>query len=162
MRSVRIRVRFGVGILVVAGGLAGTGCSSSLFSIVTFRGRRGFDEAALVQVARRKTQGPASKAQVLAALGPPVEVLVQSDGEVFVYRRHARDAATLSLTPGAVLPAPSIPIYYASEVSGRDDLVMVFFDANGRVRGISARSGIGVVEGSKAATLGEMFEGALR
>jgi hypothetical protein len=97
---------------------------------------------------------------VLAALGPPVSILGQDDGEIFVYRRVARDTNTVTLNPGYVVPtAPSVPLYVDADVSGRDDLLMVFFDGQGYVRAASIRQSIADVYGSRAATLSDYIRG---
>ena len=74
---------------------------------------------------------------MLATLGPPIQVIGQDTGEVFVYRRLARDTSTINLNPSMVTlfcPAPPIPIYFDSRTSGRDDTLMVFFDSQGQDR----------------------------
>ena len=81
---------------------------------------------------------------MLDLLGPPLHVIGQGDGEIFVYRRLARDSRTVTLNPAYLVPsAPSVPLYSRMNVSGRDDLLMVFFDTQGRVRALSSYRGVG-------------------
>ena len=137
-----------------------TGCSPAIFTITSYRGHTALDEASLRGLADLADRGVLSKAQILETLGPPVTVIGQDDGEIFMYRRIARDTSTLFVNPGYVVPpAPSIPLWSDADVSGRDDLLMVFFDERGDVRGASFRKRVGEVSGSRAATLGEEIRG---
>ncbi len=137
-----------------------TGCSPAIFTLTSYRGHTALDEKSLRRLADLADGGNLSKPQVLVTLGPPVTVIGQDDGDIFVYRRIARDTSTLQLNPGYLVPsAPSVPLWSNADVSGRDDLLMVFFDGSGEVRGVSFRQRVGEVEGSRAATLGEEVRG---
>jgi hypothetical protein len=132
------------------------GCGPSLISITSYRGHRGFDELTLAELARLVEKSVSMKAEVLSSLGPPVNIIGQDDGEIFVYRRVARDTNTIDLNPSYVFPgAPPVTLYLNSDVSGRDDLLMIFFDEAGRLRGASLRRSVADVDRSRAARLGE-------
>ena len=143
----------GIALLFV---LVCAGCGPALFSITSYRGDLALDRERLEALELLLAAARAGKAEVLDVLGPPAGILGQPDGEVFLYRRVARDANTVSLNPSYVFPpAPSVPIYVDADVSGRDDLLMVFFDQEGRLRSASLRQSIGEVSGSRAATFSE-------
>ena len=132
------------------------GCGPSLISIISYRGHRGFDEPALTELARMVAKPVSMKAEVLNSLGPPVSIIGQDDGEIFVYRRVARDTNTIDLNPSYVFPLlPPVSLYINTDVSGRDDLLMIFFDEAGRLRGASLRRSVADVDRSRAARLGE-------
>jgi hypothetical protein len=99
--------------------------------------------------------GEVHKAEVLRSMGPPVSVLGQEDGEIFVYRHVARDTSTINLNPGYIMLGPSIPLWVDHNVSGRDDLLMLSFDAHGALRGASLRQRVAETGESRAAVLGE-------
>lgn len=132
------------------------GCGPTLISITSYRGHHGFDDLKLAELARMVTKSVSMKAEVLSSLGPPVNIIGQDDGEIFVYRRVARDTNTIDLNPSYVVPgAPPVSFYINTDVSGRDDLLMVFFDDAGQLRGASLRRSVGDVDRSRAAMLGE-------
>jgi hypothetical protein len=71
----------------------------------------------------------------------------------------ARDTSVINLNPGYIVPsAPSIPLYVDRDVSGRDDVLMVFFDARGRVVGAGIRRYVQDVTGSRAASQGQRLQ----
>lgn len=134
-----------------------TGCAKAIFSIASYRSHEAYSDASFAAF-QGLEPGAAGKAEVLAALGPPIHVVGQDRGEIFVYRRLARDTSVINLNPSTVSflgPAPPIPLFYGSDTSGRDDTLMVFFDAAGRLRGHGTSYGIGRTEGSRAARVGQ-------
>jgi hypothetical protein len=156
----RVRRSAGRGIAVAFAAACLAGCGPALIAITSYRGHLAIDRSGLETLERLLASDASRKADVLAALGPPVSILGQDDGEIFVYRRVARDTNSINLNPSYVFPpAPSVPLYVDTDVSGRDDLLMVFFDEQGRLRAASLRRSIGDVEGSRAATLSEGVRG---
>lgn len=141
------------------------GCAEALFSIESYRTHNAYTETSLGAFAAARAQGPITKAEVLATLGPPIHVIGQDTGEIFVYRRLARDNRTINLNPAMVtvfMSLPPIPIYFDSETSGRDDTLMVFFDSEGRMQGESVNLGIGDTRQSGAALVGEGVQELLK
>ena len=141
------------------------GCAEAIFSIDSYRSHEAYTEASLDEFVKLRATGPLSKADVLATLGPPVQVIGQDAGEIFVYQRLARDIRTINLNPSMITvfgPAPPIPIYFDSETSGRDDTLMVFFDSQGRMRGEGVNLGIGDTGQSGAAFVGQGVQELLR
>lgn len=137
-------------------GLALSACGPTIFSIQSYRGHRALDNEGLQELLELAQAGTAVKADVLTRLGPPVTMIGQPDGEIFVYRRVAVDTNTFDLNPGYVVPSiPAVSLYANRDVSGRDDVLMVFFDVEGRLRGASVREGIQDTSRSRAAALGE-------
>jgi len=142
-----------------------TGCAEAIFSIDSYRTHDAYSEASLLAFQEIKAEGPVTKADVLATLGPPIHVIGQEAGEIFVYRRLARDTRTINLNPGMVtlfISLPSVPIYFDSETSGRDDTLMVFFDSQGRMQGEGINLGIGETGQSGAAFVGEGVQELLK
>lgn len=121
------------------------GCSEAFLSITRYRSQEALtDEGYRTYRARRGSHEPGAtgqpasltKADVLAVLGPPIRVIGQGGGDVFVYQRLARDTFIVNVNPSFVPyfgPAPPIPLYFGSFSEGRNDVMMVFFDAEGRV-----------------------------
>jgi hypothetical protein len=145
-----------IALLLMAALLAG--CAEAIFSIDSHRTHDAYTEASIDEFIKLRTAGPVSKAEVLATLGPPIQVIGQDTGEVFVYRRLARDTRTINLNPAMVNlfgPTVPIPIYYDRQTSGRDDTLMVFFDSQGRVQGEGFNLGIQETGQSGAAFIGE-------
>jgi hypothetical protein len=141
------------------------GCAEALFSIDSYRTHNAYTEASLAEFAAARAEGPITKAEVLATLGPPIYVIGQDTGEIFVYRRLARDNRTINLNPAMVtvfISLPPIPIYFDSDTSGRDDTLMVFFDSEGRMQGESVNLGIGDTRQSGAALVGEGVQELLK
>ncbi len=141
------------------------GCAEAIFSIDSYRTHDAYTEASLDEFVKLRAAGPVSKAEVLATLGPPIQVIGQDTGEVFVYRRLARDTRTINLNPAMVNlfgPTVPIPIYYNSQTSGRDDTLMVFFDSQGRVQGEGFNLGIQETGQSGAAFFGQGVQELLR
>jgi hypothetical protein len=152
-----------IGILLIAALLAG--CAEAIFSLESHRTHDAYTEASLDQFVKLRDMGPVSKAEVLATLGPPIHVIGQDTGEVFVYRRLARDTTTINLNPSMVrlsVPAPPIPIYFDSRTSGRDDTLMVFFDSEGWVQGEGFNLGVGDTGQSGAAFVGQGVQELLK
>jgi hypothetical protein len=117
-------------------------CSEAVLSLTRIRTHDAYSDASYAAYERARDGGAVTKAEVLAMLGPPIQVIGQEDGDIFVYRRDARDSRVLHLNPSMVslgVAAPPIPIYYNSRTSGRDDTLMIFFDAEGRSRGQGLR-----------------------
>ncbi len=145
-------------LALLLGATLSIGCAEAIFSIGSYRTHDAYTEASLDEFVKLRSAGPVSKAEVLATLGPPIQVIGQDTGEVFVYRRLARDTRTINLNPAMVNlfgPTVPIPIYYDSQTSGRDDTLMVFFDAQGRVQGEGFNFGIQETGQSGAAFIGE-------
>jgi hypothetical protein len=137
-------------------------CGPALIAVTSYRGHLAIDRSGLESLERLLASDGSRKADVLAALGPPVSILGQDDGEIFVYRRVARDTNSVNLNPAYVIPtAPSVPLYVDTDVSGRDDLLMVFFDEQGHLRAASLRRSIADLRGSRAATSSEEIRGWL-
>lgn len=136
----------GVRMLVALLAVLLLGCGGALYSRESSRSHDAYTAASLESFRRAQADGLLSKADVLATLGPPIRVIGQEDGEIFVYRRVVTDTNAINLNPGVVsglAPAPAIPLYLRSRTSGRDDTLMIFFDAHGQVRGESARHEVG-------------------
>ena len=132
--------------------LLATGCAEALFSRVSIQSHAAYTDADFAEFLAIREIGSTRKGQVLATLGPPIQVLAQDTGDVFVYRRHARDTNVVNLNPSMVSgfgPTVPIPIYFRSSTTGREDTLMLFFDAEGRLRGQSLLRGI--EEGEPAA-----------
>jgi len=145
--------------------LLASGCAEAIFSIISFRSHEAYSDASLMRFRELMGAGVAvTKSDVLATLGPPIEVIGQDEGEVFVYRRLARDTNVINLNPAMIsfVTAPPLPIYYGSDSSGRDDTLMVFFDREGRLRNSGERRGIGETDRSRAAYLGEGVQGLIK
>jgi hypothetical protein len=143
--------------LLLIATLAG-GCARAIFSIVSFRTHEAYTDASLTRFRELLQSGETvGKSDVMATLGPPIEVIGQDEGEVFVYRRLARDTNVINLNPAMIsfVPAPPVPIYYGSDSSGRDDTLMLFFDREGWLRNTGERLGIAETDRSRAALLGE-------
>ena len=143
MTEPRLLVRAPLDVLLLAS-LVAIGCAPSLFSSTSFRSDHAPPPLSMAELEAMSGAGPLRKATVLEVLGPPLYVIGQGDGEIFVYRRVARDSETLTLNPAYLTPvAPSIPVFSRKEVSGRDDVLMVFFDEQGEVRSMSAHRAVG-------------------
>ncbi len=152
-----------IALLLVAALLAG--CADAIFSIDSFRTHDAYTGASLEAFAELGGDRPATKADVLATLGPPIHVIGQDAGEIFVYRRLARDTRIINLNPGMVsvpISLPSVPLFFDSETSGRDDTLMVFFDPDGLMQGASINLGIGDTGQSGAAFVGQGVQELLR
>jgi hypothetical protein len=152
-----------IALLLIAALLAG--CAEAIFSIDSHRTHDAYTEASLDEFVKLRAAGPVSKAEVLATLGPPIHVIGQDTGEVFVYRRLARDTRTINLNPAMISlfgPTVPIPIYFNSQTSGRDDTLMVFFDSQGRVQGEGFNLGIEDTGQSGAALVGQGVQELLR
>lgn len=122
--------------------LATLGCSEAILSFQSHRTHDAYTDASLARFQEASAQRTLEKGDVLATLGPPILAIPQDDGDIFVYRRFARETRILNVNPSFVSyfgPAPPIPLYFNSHTTGRDDLLMVFFDAEGRMRGAGAR-----------------------
>ena len=140
--------------------LALAACAPTVVAVRSYRGHSALDEHALATISELAEAGALNKAGVLSVLGPPIAVVGQGGGEIFVYRHVARDASEINLNPGYLVPsAPSVPLYVDNDVSGRDDVLMVFFDAEGRVVGASMRRNVEDVTGSRAASHSELVRG---
>ena len=152
-----------IALLLIAALLAG--CAEAIFSLESHRTHDAYTEASLDEFVKLRAAGPVSKAEVLATLGPPIHVIGQDTGEVFVYRRLARDTSTINLNPSMVSlfgPMPPIPIYFDNRTSGRDDTLMVFFDSQGQVQGEGFNLGVGDTRQSGAAFVGQGVQELLK
>ena len=152
-----------VALLLVA--VLSSGCADAIFSIDSYRTHDAYTEASLEAFREVMRERPVTKADVLATLGPPIHVIGQDAGEIFVYRRLARDTRTINLNPAMVsvpVSLPPIPVYFDSETSGRNDTLMVFFDSQGRMQGESVNLGVGDTRQSGAALVGEGVQELLK
>jgi len=143
MSEPRGRARAWLAVLVVAS-YAVAGCAPALFARTSFRGDQAPPFLSMADLRELNGGEALRKATILELLGPPVHVIGQRDGEIFVYRRVALDSETLTLNPGYLTPvAPSVPVFSRMQISGRDDLLMVFFDTQGAVRSMSSYHAVG-------------------
>jgi hypothetical protein len=152
-------------IALLAVTMLSIGCAEAIFSIDSYRTHNAYTEASFAEFTAARAEGRVTKADVLATLGPPIHVIGQDAGEIFVYRRLARDTRTLNLNPAMVtvfISLPSIPIYFNSDTSGRDDTLMVFFDSEGQMQGESVNLGVGDTRQSGAAFVGEGVQELLK
>ena len=112
------RGRLAAGLVVLAALAWLPGCSISRFE----SGRAVPDTAAL-QV------GVSTKADVMAALGPPLEVRRQFDGDLFIYRRVLSQSRQILLFP-------LLPFYADQRGSSRQEQVTLLFDPRGVLTGV--------------------------
>ena len=120
-------------------------CAEAILSRTSFRSHDAYSDEAYAAFREILEAGGVSKGEALATLGPPIHVIPRDLGEVFVYRRLARDTDVLNLNPAMVSglgPTVPIPIYFDSSSSGRNDTLMLFFDAAGRLVNEGRRFGI--------------------
>jgi hypothetical protein len=113
---------------------------------VSYRSHQAYTDEGLAGYRALRARGSVGKADVLSTLGPPLEVIGQESGEAFVYRRRALDTNVVNLNPSMVSglgPTVPVPLYFGSFTRGRDDVLMLFFDAEGRLRGDGLRLGVG-------------------
>ncbi len=75
---------------------------------------------------------PATKAEALALLGPPLEVLPGQHGDLFVWRLRRTDVTSLSLNTGW-FTGVGVPLYADVDGLRRDVVLYLGFDAQGRV-----------------------------
>jgi hypothetical protein len=118
-------------LLAVAALTCAPGCSGALYSTTHWKGGEAMGEATL------PPHPPTDKAEVLAAFGPPSEVLPLPAGDVFVYLRRLSNLREWNLNTGLVT-ATNVPLYV--DVRGRQDehRLFVHFDERGRVVELSA------------------------
>jgi hypothetical protein len=139
--------------------LLGTGCSATVVEITTERtdvGYRMQDQDVIAHLAQGEAR---SKGEVLSQFGPPVTVIPQSRGDVFVYRCQVYDTQTVNLNPSLFTGVPSPSVYTNADSSRRDDLLMIFFDAHGQSYGAAFSRGTANTEDSRAAKIGRIVEG---
>jgi hypothetical protein len=98
--------------------------------------RDGAGAGAGAEAGAGASASPVLKADVLAALGPPGEVLPLVDGDVFVYRLRLTDVEFLNLNTG-IFTGVFVPVYARLEGRQRDDALFVQFDAAGRLTAVS-------------------------
>ena len=135
-------------------------CAPTLVAVRSYRGHGALDDEALAALSELAESGGLTKAAVLSRLGPPLSTLGQGGGDIFVYRHVARDTSEINLNPSYVVPAvPPVSLYVNSEVSGRDDLLMIFFGEDGEVIGASMRQSVRDVSGSRAASQSKRVRG---
>ena len=143
MSEPRRRARASLAAVLLAS-YALAGCAPSLFSWTSFRGDHAPPFMSMAELQELNDGEVLRKGTVLELLGPPLHVIGQGDGEIFVYRRFALDSEALTLNPAYLTPlAPSVPLFSRVEISGRDDLLMVFFDTEGAVRSMSSYHAVG-------------------
>lgn len=113
--------------------LAGTpGCSAVVFE------QRRLDAGALP---RLDGLAPGtSKAEVLARLGAPLEVLPRAGGDLFVYRLRHVDVDAVNLNTALYLPV-FVPLYSHTSGERRSEVVHVAFDEQGRLEHVARREG---------------------
>lgn len=75
---------------------------------------------------------PATKAEALARLGPPLEVLPGQQGDLFVWRLRRSDVRSWNLNTGW-LGVMGVPIYADIDAGRHDVVLLLAFDAQGRV-----------------------------
>lgn len=112
------------------------GCSEAILSWTRFHSHSAFTDASHDAFHERLDAGEVTKTDVLATLGPPLQVIARDTGDVFVYRRRVRNTRIVNLNPAFVsfVPvAPPIPVFFGRFSSGYSDTLMVFFDAEGRL-----------------------------
>lgn len=117
-----------------------TGCAEALFSRTSMKSHVAYTDSDFDAYLAIREVGATRKGQVLATLGPPIQVLPQDRGDIFVYRRRARETNVINLNPAMVSgfgPTVPVPVYFRSATTGQEDTLMVFFDAEGRLRGES-------------------------
>ena len=122
-----------------------TGCAKAIVSHVSRTSHQAYNDADLARFKSVRSLGTTRKGEVLAPLGPPIEVIGQDTGDIFVYRRRALQTNVINLNPGMVSgfgPTLPIPLYYRSTTTGREDTLMLFFDAEGLLQGESLLRGI--------------------
>ena len=118
------------------------GCADAIYTRTRHRSHEAYTEQSYAAFRQLQATGDAvTKAQVLGSLGPPLEVIRQAEGEVFVYRRVGRNVDVLDLNPGQVsgLTPVDVPIFYQAWIEDRDDTLMIFFDAEGKMVGEGQR-----------------------
>jgi hypothetical protein len=131
---VRQRARLALWLLVPIA----LGCNQALVSVLSSQTHAAYTDEAFAELEAAKAQGSLTKAEVLATLGPPIRVIDESDGDVFVYRRLDQGTRTVNVNLSLAsyfFPAPPFPIYFWSATKIRNDTLMIFFDPSGRVRG---------------------------
>jgi len=116
--------------------LALTACSEAIVSRMTYRSHAAYTDEAHERFEQSQQDGPIRKPEVLATLGPPILVIPQPEGDLFVYRREALDTTIIHLNPAFISyfgTMPPIPLYFGSFTRGRVDVLMVFFDTLGNL-----------------------------
>lgn len=143
-------------VAALLGALLLSACAPALWGVRTYRGYRAIDDTALTTLSELAEASALTKAGVLSVLGPPVSIVEEDRGDIFVYRHVARDTSEINLNPGYLVPSvPSVPLYVDNDVSGRDDLLMIFFGEDGALTGASLRQSVRDVSGSRAASQSE-------
>lgn len=101
-------------------------CSPSIYTDARYRA----GQASLVT---RELPGSGwSKAEVLASMGAPGEVLPQPDGDVFLYRLRRVDQRIWNIDTRYVAPV-GMPLYVDREGDRFDRTLFVLFDREGVV-----------------------------
>jgi outer membrane protein assembly factor BamE (lipoprotein component of BamABCDE complex) len=113
-------------LLLVAAVLVTPGCSGALYS------RREVTTGQPRAEHRADVAVGSSKAEVLATLGPPGEVLPLAGGDLFVYRLRRSRWRTFDLNTGLV-GWPRMSLFADLQGGNRDDALTVRFDTTGRV-----------------------------
>jgi hypothetical protein len=120
-------------VLGLAAGVGATGCTGALYS------RRDVT-AGQPLAARESVVTAGTKAEVLAVLGPPGEVLPLAEGDLFIYRLRSSRWRVFDLHTGLV-GAPRLSLYADLEGSDRDEALSVRFDREGRVLDVATTRG---------------------
>ena len=87
------------------------------------------DSTALLQ------PGRTTKAQALAALGPPISIRRQFDGDLLFWRRDVLHSERLLLIP-------LVPLYENTEGSAGSDVLALLFDRDGVLAGVGEQRDI--------------------
>ena len=120
-------------VLAVAA-LEASACTGALYSTGEVRAGQPCAERHFT------TLGALTKAEVLAVLGPPGEVLPLVSGDLFVYRLRARSWRTIDLNTGLV-GTPGLSLYADLEGRNTDEALTVRFDREGRVVDVASNGG---------------------
>ncbi len=79
-------------------------------------------------------EGQTTKRDVLARLGPPLQVRRQFDGDLFIYRTREMHTERLLLIP-------FLPFYERTEGSAKGDAITLLFDKQGVLKGVGRHNG---------------------
>lgn len=91
-----------------------------------------------IEEASALVAGEATKAEVLARLGPPDGIVRQFDGDIFVYRRVRRNTATFRISEPVVT---NLEIFEWTRSEQRHDSIVILFDPDGMVKQVGAARG---------------------
>lgn len=115
--------------------LAASGCTSAVVSdTVLSSGRELRAEDLGVHTG-------ASKVDVLAELGPPVQILAPATGDVFVYRLAEVDQFLVQIN-SSLFGGPGVPLWAHYDGLSEDAALYVFFDPSGTVSQLARRGAL--------------------